>query len=205
MKFCTRILSGLFGALCVAFAAQAAPLQWTLNDVTFDDGGTASGSFVYDAAADAYSSINITTTPGTTVTTGSTYQYACTGAGTESVVCTLAPPTSTRTVLFSATPSSDLSGKMALALFFSAPLTDAGGTRNLDVASLAFAEATCFSPDCFSLMDPMRGITGGTITASPPAPATIAPVPTMGEWSLMAMALLMLGMGLRGHRLAGRR
>jgi hypothetical protein len=31
--------------------AGAIPVNWTLSDVTFDDGGTATGSFTFDAAA----------------------------------------------------------------------------------------------------------------------------------------------------------
>ena len=34
--------------LVVAWSAQAKPLTWTLQDVRFDDGGTASGFFVFD-------------------------------------------------------------------------------------------------------------------------------------------------------------
>jgi hypothetical protein len=43
---------------------MAIPLTWTLLGVTFYDGGTAHGSFVYDADLDSYSSFNITTTAG---------------------------------------------------------------------------------------------------------------------------------------------
>jgi hypothetical protein len=39
--------------------AAAAPVTWALNDVTFDDGSTASGQFTYDAVTGNYSSINI--------------------------------------------------------------------------------------------------------------------------------------------------
>jgi hypothetical protein len=37
-------------------------ITWHLSGVTFDDGGTASGSFVYDAATAWYSQVSITTT-----------------------------------------------------------------------------------------------------------------------------------------------
>lgn len=43
---------------------QAIPLTWTLTDVTFDTGGTATGSFVYDADTNALSNWNIFTTAG---------------------------------------------------------------------------------------------------------------------------------------------
>ena len=40
----------LLGAVLAA-AAHAAPVTWTLTGVTFDDGSTASGSFVYDGVS----------------------------------------------------------------------------------------------------------------------------------------------------------
>lgn len=43
--------------LLISGSAQAFPLQWTVNDVVFDDGGTASGSFFYDADTNTYSNI----------------------------------------------------------------------------------------------------------------------------------------------------
>jgi hypothetical protein len=42
-------------------AVNAAPLVWTLDGITFDDGGAASGQFTYDADTNTYSAISITT------------------------------------------------------------------------------------------------------------------------------------------------
>ena len=42
-------------------------ILWTLEDVTFLDGGAASGSFIFDADSSIYSSISVSTTAGTTV------------------------------------------------------------------------------------------------------------------------------------------
>src|SRR5258706_7531917 len=55
----------LFVLFCVPSIASADGIAWDLSGVTFDDGGTASGSFVYDATANTYSSIDIITTLGT--------------------------------------------------------------------------------------------------------------------------------------------
>ena len=44
--------------------ASADGVTWILSGVTFDDGGTASGSFIYDADANTIGSINILTTQG---------------------------------------------------------------------------------------------------------------------------------------------
>ncbi len=58
--------------LCVPSVASADGITWSLSGVTFDDGGTASGSFVYDAVTNTVSAVNIVTTAGTTFG-GTTY------------------------------------------------------------------------------------------------------------------------------------
>ncbi|MGI9308973.1 MAG: hypothetical protein ACR2P6_06910 [Gammaproteobacteria bacterium] len=51
----------LIAAAFSASSAQAIPVEWTLNTVQFDDGGTATGSFVYDADTDTYTDFSIQT------------------------------------------------------------------------------------------------------------------------------------------------
>ena len=51
-----------FVLLAGSMSVQAAPRVWTLQGVTFDDGGTATGSFVYDIDTQTYSAIDIQTT-----------------------------------------------------------------------------------------------------------------------------------------------
>ena len=60
------LLSGL--VLMLSVAAHAQPLTWILQNVTFDDGGTASGSFTFDATTGSDSNVNIATTAGTVLT-----------------------------------------------------------------------------------------------------------------------------------------
>jgi hypothetical protein len=55
-----------------AVAANAIPVTWELQDIIFNDGATASGSFIYDADLDAFSNINVVTT-SSEVIEGSTY------------------------------------------------------------------------------------------------------------------------------------
>ena len=45
--------------LFVVGSAQAAVVTWTLNDVVFEDLGTATGSFDYDADTNVYSDVAI--------------------------------------------------------------------------------------------------------------------------------------------------
>lgn len=54
--FVTR-LAAFFSLLLACSGASAFPVTWTLSGVTFADGGTASGSFVYDAATNNVSDI----------------------------------------------------------------------------------------------------------------------------------------------------
>jgi hypothetical protein len=53
----------VIGVFLILFAGTvlARPVLWTFANVTFDDGATLTGSFIYDAAADHYSSINLRT------------------------------------------------------------------------------------------------------------------------------------------------
>jgi hypothetical protein len=59
--FLLRSAPVLLAALLLGANASAAPVQWTLNDVVFDDGESVTGSFDYDADTNSYSNINIVT------------------------------------------------------------------------------------------------------------------------------------------------
>lgn len=59
-----QLRSGLLAGLVLmaaSLSAQAAPITWTLDNVTFTDGGTATGSFTIDAAAKTWSAFDIVT------------------------------------------------------------------------------------------------------------------------------------------------
>ena len=63
--FSLRItLVSVFLLASMAPYAHATLVQWTISSSTFDDGGTLSGTFVFDTVAITYSSINLTTTAG---------------------------------------------------------------------------------------------------------------------------------------------
>ena len=51
--------------LCLPSIASADGVTWDLSGVTFSDGGTASGSFVYDAVTNTVSDVDITATART--------------------------------------------------------------------------------------------------------------------------------------------
>ena len=136
--------------LILAGPASAGPILWTLAGVAFGDGGTASGSFVFDADTGQYSFIDVSTTTGS-VRTGSTYLFADAGLfdGDQ--------------VVFATTNAATQTGLPELGLFFySTPLTDAGGTATFTNGS----EGTCENALCSTGGVPLRSVTAGTLTAT---------------------------------------
>ncbi len=155
----------------LAGSADAFPVVWQLSGVTFTDGGAASGSFVYDATTNTYSSVNITTTAGTVITTGATLLYVSPGV----------VPSSTG-FLSGASNAADLTGTRAFALFFAAPLTNAGGV----VALASGQEASCSNATCAAPVAPTRSTNAGAVAGT-----ALSAVPAMSPWALTATALLL--------------
>ena len=99
-------------------SASADVVEWTLQDLTFSDGGTGSGSFFYNADTGVYSSISITTTAGSGFP-GASYT-------------TYDPTMSSPTELWLTAPGPNpFPGLAFFDPLFSSPLTDAGGTITL--------------------------------------------------------------------------
>ena len=136
--------------------AAAAALTWNLN-AQFVDGGTATGSFNYDAISGVLSQFNIKTVAGSAPSnlffTGTTYSS---GSSTGSL------QSSTRLELI----NSDFS----LQGLFAAPLTDAGGTIAL-VPSFSFEKLTLVGN-----LGVIRNVANGTVataTTAVPTPALL--------------------------------
>lgn len=162
----------LFVLLCVPSIASADGITWTLSDVTFDDGGIASGSFVYDAVTNTYSSIDITTTSGSAFA-GTTYN----------ALGGLFGSTSTGMLLGA---SGDLTNTDVLLMLFGTALTDSGGT----VVLVDLREGTCDNTDC-SLSTLDRSLTGGELvgTVATPEPSTLSFL-TLALVTLMVVAVI---------------
>jgi hypothetical protein len=146
---------------CVPSIASADGITWNLNGVTFDDGGTASGSFVYDATTNAYSSIDIITTTGTAFG-GAIYTGLSSAFGSGPTGMLLGP-------------SGDLTNTPLLFLLYG-PLTNAGGTVPLIVSGEnQGGEGTCDNSDC-SLNTLLRSTTAGKVvgTVSTPEPSALS-------------------------------
>ena len=135
---------------------EAVPVTLYLNSVTLNDGGFATGSFVYDADANTYSSVAVFTTPGTGVTSVSAI-----GAGANYFQQSPGGTASHNTLLNSPVISSGITRSLTLA--FAAPLTNAGGTVALGGVQ---PEGFCSTSTCSALASGFRVITGGTVVAS---------------------------------------
>lgn len=172
------VVLAMFGVLFfLAAQSHAAPLTWHLQGVTFADGGTASGSFVFDADSTAYSNINMVTTAGSSLP-GATYSNLY-----------VAFPNALIALQTAGAPQ----GSTALQFLFASNLTNAGGTVNILVSSNSF-EGTCdASQICAS--NPLRRVTAGAVTAANavPEPATAALVPA----ALLALAITRRAAGNR--------
>jgi hypothetical protein len=146
-----RLLGAFTAGFFFAPASFAVPLTWTLNDIVFEDGGTATGSFVYDADANSYSNIDITTQGGDDSFYGGSYtqlfapySYSQNSGyvQTESLLCGV---------------PQDLCG---FGLLFESNLTNAGGTK-----AIIFDNSISVEIRINSFQD--RDITSGTVSAVP--------------------------------------
>ena len=106
-------------ATVLAIDLKAGPVLWTLSNVEFDDGGTASGTFMYDAITDTFSNYNIVTTAGSALG-GAVYSdaYPFTPSDKAFIVVTT-----------DASPAGgDVTGENVLYMVLASPMTNAGGT-----------------------------------------------------------------------------
>jgi hypothetical protein len=156
----------MFAVIPGASNARAAAITWTLQSVAFTDGGTASGSFAYDASSNVYTNINIATT-ATGGIPATLFQF-------KSVFGT-APSVG----VFLDSGAANLTGFHDLTLRFATDLTNAGGTSALLLSNGSF-ETTCSNAMCGSVTAPTSYITAGRVTtggAATPEPATLSLIP----------------------------
>ncbi len=164
-------------ALWMAFAsgpALAVPLLWTLNDVTFNGGGTASGSFRFDADTASYSDVSVTTAGGGSL--DASFDFAAEGDADF-------------LNLLNEGDGPDFNGAPTLRLRFLDLLTDAGGEVGLQLNSFFTGAAGCGNADCSIVLSSLQGqfVSGSVIREA------VAQVPEPGS-----LVMLMLGLGLLG-------
>lgn len=145
-----RYSMGLF-FLFAASVINAAPLVWTLNDVTFEDGGLATGSFTYDADTGSYSSISIQTT-------------ACTGAmcnfpGKSYGIFNANTQAGEDLIVYESNPADVIFFLHGLNLDWQGELSNSGGNIALLTAGT--------SHEIWVQALELREVTGGTLSAVP--------------------------------------
>ncbi len=173
-SFWTLAVFLLLPALCQT--ASATPVTWTLQDVTFSDGGTASGSFTIDLNRGQILNWDIETTTGTslaafdyTPSTANAYESSNTELFFKSINPVTGPYGTSSSLLF---------------LYFQDPLTNAGGT--IDLTSQGYQCDNCA---------PFRTVTGGDVTTD--VPASAVPEPSSGFLTLSSMLLIGIGLFTR--------
>lgn len=132
--------------------ASAAALTWNLQ-AALKDGGSATGTFDYDASSGTLSQFNIAATPGTS--TGSVFP-----------AFTYTPATATGSLTNGNQLELIATGRSFLALF-SGALTNAGGTFSI-VPSFSREEEPFIAGTALS-----RSVVSGTTSTSIPTPALL--------------------------------
>lgn len=135
-------LATLF-SLALSPAAHAAPERWYLQDVTFSDGGRATGSFTIDLETPAVSSFDVHTTGG-----GFSAQDYNPDTAFPVVLGNVQPGP---VIIFRIAQSRDLRVKSSVQMA-NAP----GGLAPLDINDITY------NVECFSC-SPFRPITGGAL------------------------------------------
>jgi hypothetical protein len=175
MRASSRVLFTLLGVILLSASAFAFPRTWTLSGVTFGDGGSATGSLTYDADTNTYSGINVTSTAGSVILTGATFNFFSNG---------FAPGAGG--VLVNASNAPDLTGTRAFAIIFNPPLTDVLTSTSV----IGSQEASCNNATCTGPTPPSRFVTAGS------AAAAVSVVPTLSAPMLALLGLALLGAGL---------
>lgn len=159
---------------CLATPVGAAPMLWTLSNITFDDGGTAAGSFNFDASTQTISDYAISVSGGSTM---STFTY-----DGQDIDQFASPYSIKRVIFYDRDPTHNYLIRY-LSFDFVQPLGDEGG-----IVSLFLANSRSFECDNCSAR---RYITGGQVVGQALA------VPEPAGWCLMVLGFGMAGFALR--------
>lgn len=168
-------MAGLFAFWLVLAPAPASavPLLWTLNDVTFNNGGTASGSFRFDADTASYSDVAVTTAGG-----GIDASFDLAAGGNAGFLS-----------LLNAADGPDFTGAPTLRLAFLDLLTNLGGEVGLELNSFSSAIASCGNAECSLLVGGVDfQLASGSVISE-----AVTQVPEPGTLAMLAFGLAAFG------------
>jgi hypothetical protein len=147
-------------------AAHASPVLWTLSNVSFDDGGTVIGSFIYDADSGVYSNVAVTTSGGPALG-GTSYD-------TSDVVSFPFLSNNLHLTMVANAGLPNLTGQHILGLSYASMLSNAGGVVNLVPGYFNTFEGVCGAANCGSGVGNRTLLQGGQVVAAVPEPATLS-------------------------------
>jgi hypothetical protein len=176
-----RVAAATSLAFCISvMPAAASPVAWQVSNVVFDDGGTLAGTFIFDAATGAYSSIDLSSTAGTTITRNRHYGSPFPPSpGNSSLMIAIADA------------SLPLEGQDALVLTWGAALTDAA------IATTVLPRIEGFSFEGYVHDGSLPGLRNVVSTG---AVAAATSVPEPGTLPAAALALAALAVTQRRKR-----
>lgn len=157
-------------------AAHAALIEWTLTDVTFDDKGTAYGSFVHDTTTGEISNIRVSTTQGSKGAAAN-FRSRCT-----TNYCAQFP---LDFIFTNTTNPSDLTNAAFIDIELTAPLPNTPSTLTLEPTGAGTcSNASCSQGKADYRMAFTGSLVGKAYIAPPVSPAS---VPTIGQWGLLLL------------------
>lgn len=171
----------------VAIFAASSPVKaevvnWTLDGVTFDDGGIAEGGFQYDADTNEYGDLRID------VSGGDFLDFFYESPAFDEIVSADA----TGFTVVDDDPFVDAFATSSLTLSFDSPLTNQGG--NINLVSATSSEDELFFNDDGSIDEEFsrkRNVTAGTVIAQPVAQQVPEPFSIMGTILAGGMGITM--------------
>lgn len=152
-------------------SVKAAVVNWSLDGVTYNDGGTARGSFQYDADTNQIGNFDISVTDGSTFSSFD-YQLAGLFGGFDGTGFSL---------------RNFYSNNRWFQLTFDSPLTNAGGIVSY-TPKISF-EAICFDVNCSTPVLPARFVSAGTFVGTASTKKVPEPLTTMGTVLAGAMGI----------------
>lgn len=166
--------------LCLAYPAYAAPIKWTLENVSFTDGGTATGSFVYDTATGTFQDIQILISGGTNGVNGN-FNFLC----VDQSSCGYYPSSEILPIFTTAATDTPVNNREIFSMSLQNALSSTGGTISLQAN--AIGKFACASINCAGVSPNNRSnVLSGSITGSPVITAVeTTAVPSLSFWSLI--------------------